>query len=103
MAEKKEIEILEHLLEVEKNAEILTLDAQSEADKRIGLAKSKADEQFKLEFTKLVSEYESNYENKIKEIDIQSKLTIKDFEEKVLSYKKTRDEFNDFLEKILFA
>ena len=95
--------VLNHLFEVEQNAQALTLDAQREADKRISSAKSAADEKFKAVYEKIVAENEQLYEKSISEIKSKSELEIKDFKERILKSGKTVESFDSCLDKILFA
>lgn len=101
MAEK-EVEVLAHLLEVEQKAANLTMDAQVEADKRIIVAKAKADSQFKDAFSKIVSENEANYEKVTLDLSQKTDIFVKNFKDKISSSAKSIDEFNSYLDKILF-
>lgn len=100
---ENEVEVLNHLLEVERAAATLAIDAKADADKKISAAKSKADAQFKVEFDKIVSENERVYSEKTEKIVADSEKTIKDYKEKISNSSKNIDEFNSYLDKILFA
>lgn len=106
MADKKmseEAEILGHLLEVEQNAQTLTLNAQTEADKKISAAKSSADEKFKESFEKIVADNERIYEDSVEQIKAKADKEMQDFKGKILSSAKTTEKFDSCLDKILFA
>ena len=95
--------VLNHLLEVEQNAQALVFDAQNEADKRISSAKSSADAKFKEFFEKIIAENEQMYEKSIETIKSKSESAVKEFKERILRSEKTVDEFDSCLDKILFA
>ena len=60
MAEQ-EVDIISHLLDMERNASEVLNQAQSEAEKRISAAKSRADQQFKAQYEKIVADEESRF------------------------------------------
>ena len=98
-----ESEIISHLLEVEQNAAALTESAQIDADKKIGEAKKEADARFKAAYEKIVSEQEENYAKASAQAQGRADDAIRTFKETVSASRKTPEEFNSYLDKVLFA
>ncbi|MBQ3670538.1 MAG: hypothetical protein II921_03550 [Treponema sp.] len=102
MAEQ-EIDTIKHLIEIEKSAALLITEAQTEADKKIALAKSKADANFKEQAAKIVSEKEAAYEARIKEAAAKYNNLLSEYKTKIENSLKSIDFFNNIAEKYLFA
>ena len=64
----EEVNVIGHLLDVEKNAEQLVSDAQIEASKRISAAKAASDSEYKKLYADLAVRLEQEYQEKIAEI-----------------------------------
>ena len=56
-----EIDAINHLLEVEKNASALINDAAMEADRRLSQARAKYNSEYKASYDKIAAELESEY------------------------------------------
>ncbi len=102
MAEQ-EIDTIRHLIEIEKNASILISEAQTEADKRIAVAKAKADSSFREQAARIVAEKEAEYEAKIKEASAKYNDLLSEYKVKIENSLKSIDFFNNIAEKYLFA
>lgn len=63
-----DINVISHLLDVEKQASDLIRDASIEAEKRVSEARARADEEFKKQFEEISTSLEDEYNKKIEEI-----------------------------------
>ena len=103
MAEaNSEIEIINHLLEVEKNASILLDDARKEAERRIINAKNKANEEFQKEYENLVASAEADYNRKLKEIDSNHDNVISEYKESLCKKSIDKENFFKYVDSLLF-
>lgn len=100
MAEQ-EVNAINHLLEVEQNAQIMTQTAQIDADKKIAAAKAEADSQFKVQYDRIVEQKESEYRNETARILEESEKKIKEYKSEILSAETDTEAFNELLNKVL--
>ena len=101
ITENPELDAINHLLEIEKNASILVNEAHVEADKRISLARAQFSAKSKDNLEKISEELEIEYQNKIDSI---SKKYADEFNEYKLSLEKkvlNKKDFSELLEKLL--
>ena len=63
MVENTEIDAINHLLEVEKNASALINDAAQEADRRLSEARSKYNAEYKIRYDQVAARLEAEYQN----------------------------------------
>ncbi len=94
------IDVIQHLLDVEKNATSTLLDAQKKADDIIAEAKVKIETKFKDSYAELVKEINRDEELSIKEIDKKHKEEIDSFKNNLLSVPKDLLAFNDAFAKL---
>ncbi|MBQ0052401.1 MAG: hypothetical protein KBT11_10130 [Treponema sp.] len=100
MAEQ-EVNTINHLLEVEQNAQAMIQSAQIDADKKISVAKAQADSEFKAQFEKIVAENEKSFEEKSAAATAAGEAQIKEYKEKISSANLDFSAFNQLLDKIL--
>lgn len=99
----EEIDVIKHLLEVEKEATEMLLEAQKKADEKIAEARSAADSRFRTEYGALVSRIEKE------EISAKEKITqnhtemIQSYKDELSQMKKDSDSFNSLMDELLFA
>ncbi|MBQ1832499.1 MAG: hypothetical protein II563_01660 [Treponema sp.] len=99
----EEMDVIQHLLEIERAASEILVKAQEEADKKIAAAKAQADSEFKEKFAAYVKESEdSAAENKALVIK-QQEERLSSFKDSLSSSRKDTDGFNSLLEKLLYA
>ncbi len=103
MAEREEIKTINHLLEVEKNAQAIIQAAQAEADKKVSMAKAETEKKFRAEFEKMVSEKESEFSAKSEQISLEVKKESEDFKKRISSLTIDVEAFGRFLDGVLFA
>ena len=101
ITDNPELDAINHLLEIEKNASILVNEAHVESDKRISQARAQFSAKYKENLEKITEELESEYKNKIESI---SKKYDDDFAEYKSSLEKkvqNKKYFSELLEKLL--
>lgn len=102
MSDNVELEIINHLLEVEKNASVLIDDAKIEADKRTSEAKAKYNQEYKAKFEVLAAEKDKNYHDKIQELTAAHAAEMEEYKKSVESRPQDTEGFKKLLEKLLF-
>lgn len=98
-----ELDAINHLLEVEKNASALINDAQIEADKRIQEARAKYNTEYKTKYDSIAASMESDYQKAHQEIEAKYKKEIEDYKVSLENKPQNQKAFTDLLEKIIFA
>lgn len=103
MAENNsELDAINHLLEIEKDAAILIDDAKVEAEKRISDAKSQYNAKYKAEYEKIVSDLDSNYQSSLKDISEEYNKEISAYKTQLEERKQNESDFSALLDKLLF-
>ncbi|MBQ6780208.1 MAG: hypothetical protein IJP62_03135 [Treponema sp.] len=102
MAEQ-EVDIISHLLDMERNASEVLNQAQSEAEKRISAAKSRADQQFKAQYEKIVADEESRFASETSAVSQKYDADISAYKERLAASNKDIPSFNALLDTLLFA
>lgn len=97
-----ELELINHLLEVEKNASILIDDAMKEADAKKVEATAIYNDQFKSKYDAAMAEKKAAYEAKIQEIKNIHEEEFQNFKKQIEERPVNKDGFNNLLEKLLF-
>ena len=99
----EEVNVIGHLLDVEKNAEQLVSDAQIEASKRISAAKATSDGEYKKLYADLAVRLEQEYQEKIAEISASHRKELEVYKDKIRSSEKDAKSFHELLDSILFS
>lgn len=96
-------DVLQHLLEVEKQASSLVLDAQAEADRRIAEYEGQCKERFEAAYHTRIAEIEKEYSEHIERIK-------KQYTAELAAYKKELDgqaveyrEFSLLMDQLVFG
>ena len=99
----EEINVIAHLLQVEKNASLLIDNALKEAEQKLAQTRSQANLEFKQKYEDCVSNLETEYNQKLNEIQSEHDKLFNDFKDSLQSQPKYNAEFNNLLETLLFA
>lgn len=103
MSNNPELDVINHLLEVEKNASCVIDNAKVEADKRITDAKAKYNQEYRSKYEVLSDEKEKAYQEKIKVLAENHKVEVEDFKKSLETKPQNKEQFNKLLESLLFA
>ncbi len=95
-----EVDVINHLLEVEKAASELTASAQKDAEKILSEAKADADYQFKSRLEKINANLEVDLQSRIKACDEKTSAEISSYKERISSSVKNQKDFNSLLDSI---
>lgn len=102
MTEKnEELELINHLLEVEKNASVLIEDAMKEADAKKVQATAIFNNEFKEKYESAMAVKKAAFESKIEEIKINHEKEIQDYKKQIEEKPVNKTAFNEVLEKLL--
>ncbi len=96
-----EVDVIQHLMEIEKEASTSILEAQKSADEIIALARTDSENQFKEKYSLIVKEIEKNEEQKKVEIKVQSQAALEDYKKSLVNSKKNTNAFETSFEEIL--
>lgn len=98
---QEEINVISHLLSVEKNAAILIDNAVREADSRTAQARNQVNSQFKTEYDKCLSQMEADYEKTIQQRKAEHEDELKEFKADLEGRTRDYDAFNKLLANLL--
>ncbi len=96
-----EVDVIQHLLEVEKEASFMLKDAQKSADQKISKAKSEADELFKSEYSAAILNIERDEERQKENLENEEKKMFSDYCKSLESKEKDKKLFASCLKKLL--
>ena len=96
-----EVDVIQHLLEVEKEASFMLKDAQKTADQIISKAKASADESFKTEYSKIVNQIEEHEKQEKSNLMQKHSEQFSEYRASLESLKKDNNAFVSCFEKLL--
>lgn len=104
MAENNtEIDAINHLLEVEKNASTLINDAVTEAERRLSQARAQYNSEYKTRYDKIASELEAEYQNNHQIIEDKYQKDIDSYKESLAAKPQNSEAFSSLLDKLIFS
>ncbi|ULQ60359.1 hypothetical protein K7I13_03355 [Brucepastera parasyntrophica] len=95
-----EQDVIGHLIDVERLASDLLLDAQTEADKRRKAAKDAADLEYQTAYAKIISEMESSYESEKQKTDSEKEASFKSYQSDLEKIPQNYQDFTAFLNSL---
>lgn len=98
-----EMEEINHLLEVEKNATVIVTDAMTEADKRLAETRAKYNEQVKTRIDVLTEKLTQEYNSNIEQLKANHKSEIDNFMKALEEKELHQSSLNTLLDKYLVA
>lgn len=102
MAEE-EIDVIRHLLEIEKEASGVLLEAQKKADEIISDARNQADSRFHQQYSKVVEEIDAQEKAAKEKITASRLADIQAYKDSLSSTAKDQNSFNSVMDSLLFA
>ena len=103
MAENNsELDAINHLLEIERDAAILIDDAKVEAEKRVSDAKSQYNAKYKAQYEKIVSELDTKYQSSVDDISEKYNKEINAYKTQLEEKDQNEGAFSSLLDKLLF-
>ena len=98
---ENEIEVIQHLVEVEHEASMMLQDAQKKADEMVSDARSKAEEKFKTLYAQFVKVQEVTEENERQKILEKKSMQLEDYVTHLSDCPKNQEKFNEFMNRVL--
>lgn len=98
-----EIDVISHLLDVEKNAALMISGAEAEADRRAADCKARAEADFKKRYDEAVAQIESGCESKMREIKERREEEIALFKSRLQSVPRDQKALAALLDDLLAA
>lgn len=103
MESNAELDIINHLLTIEKDASSLINDAQIESEKRVSEARAKYNSEYKEKYDAAIKELEEKYQAEIDAVKTAHDKEIDSYKSELESSEKNTKAFNEVLDKLLFA
>lgn len=97
--ENADVNLISHLLDVEKEAALQTKAAQDEANKIISQSHADADNSFNEQYTALIKDIDDDYAQRKNEIEDEYKKTLAEYKSEVENRPQYKDNFFAFLQK----
>lgn len=94
--------VIDHLLDVEKQAASLLSDARNEVDKRKTAAREKADSDYRAAYADSIASLDENYEKERKACDDARDREYAAFSAHLDSLPRDRSAFNSWLDSLFF-
>ena len=98
-----DVNIINHLLDVEHQASEMITGAQAEADKRIASSRAQAEAEYKKEYEALISSYEADYAQRTKAFAEKHAQEISTYKSDVEHTAQDTQAFNKLLASVLSA
>ena len=98
---KEEIDIINHLLSVEKNAAVLIDNAVKEADSRTSKARNDAAALYKTEYDQCIAAMEKEYEKTVDDVKAKHQQEFEQFKSELNNQPDNYEAFNSLMDKLL--
>ena len=99
---KEEIDVINHLLSVEKNAAVLIDNAVKEADSRTSKARNDAAAAYKAQYDECVAVMEKEYQKTVDDVKTKHQQDLEQFKSELENQKNNYTAFNSLMDKLLF-
>ena len=102
MAEQNdELKMINHLLEVEKDANSMISEAMEAAEKKISEARAKYNTEYKQKTDQIIEELKNNYEASIKSITDEHNRQIEEYKSYLEGKTQNYEAFSNLLDKLM--
>ena len=98
-----EIDAINHLLEVEKNASALINDAAQEAERRLSQARAKYNSEYKTRYDEVALKLENEYQINHQKIAEKYQKEIETYKESLAAKPQNTEAFSSLLDKLFFS
>lgn len=98
-----EIDAINHLLEVEKNASALINDAAQEADRRLSEARAKYNSEYKARYDEAAARLEAEYQDNHNKTAEKYQKEIDSYKESLAAKPQNSEAFSSLLDRLLFS
>lgn len=99
--EKDELKMINHLLDVEKEANVLISQAMEEAAKKTSEARARFNEEYKQKIDAIIEELKNKYEASVKEVSDDHANQILKFEKSLDAKEEHYGDFKQLLDRLL--
>ena len=98
----EEIDIINHLLSVEKNAAVLIDNAVREADSRTSKARNEAAAAYKTQYDECVAAMDKDYQKTVEQVKQKHQQDFEQFKSELNNQKNNYEAFNSLMDELLF-
>ena len=96
-----EVDVIQHLMEIEKEASAIILEAQKTADQTISQARTEAESQFKEKYSVIIDKIQKDEESRKEQILEKSQSALEEYKESLGGTHKNQEAFEGSLKAIL--
>lgn len=101
MAEEEDV--IQHLVQIEKEASETLMEAQRQADTILAEARAKSESQFKEKYAAIAQDLEQRHEEQKKIVLVNHEKLVAEYKQNLEDNQKDYGSFNELLEKKLFG
>ena len=99
---KEEIDVINHLLSVEKNAAVLIDNAVREADSRTSKARNEATAAYKTQYDECVAAMYKDYQKTVEQVKQKHQQDFEQFKSELNNQQNNYEAFNSLMDELLF-
>ena len=99
---KEEIDVINHLLSVEKNAAVLIDNAVKQADSRTSKARNEAAAAYKAQYEDCVAAMEKDYQSTVEQVKAKHQQDFEQFKTELNNQQNNYTAFNSLMDELLF-
>ncbi|MCR5319489.1 MAG: hypothetical protein K6E22_14825 [Treponema sp.] len=99
----EEVDIIEHLLDVERESSQMILDARLEADKIIAESRARAENSFKEQYNSILKGLEAEEASSKEEISRRHEEQFSEYKQSLAAAEKDEKAFRSLLDTLLFS
>jgi len=101
--EKSEINVINHLIKIEKDAYTLIDDAMQESESRLSSVRTTANAEYKARYDECVQQLDKEYHEKLDTLQADHDKVISEYKSNLTNLKQNKEAFNELLDSLLFA
>ena len=98
-----EVNVINHLLDVEHQASEMISGAQAEADKRIASSRAQAEAEYKKQYDQVIAGIEADYTARTAEIERRHNQAVESYKSEILNTAQDTKAFNKLVSALLAA
>lgn len=99
--EKEELKLINHLLDVEKDANAVIGVAMETASKKVEAARTKYNQEYKQQIEKIIDELKNKYEASINHVTQEHTALISDYEHSLEAKEQHYNQFKEVVDRLL--
>ncbi|MCQ2575721.1 MAG: hypothetical protein MJ162_03185 [Treponema sp.] len=99
----EEINVINHLIKIEKDAYTLIDEAVQDSEARLSSARTLANSEYKAQYDACVQGLDKEYHEKLEKMQADHDFLISEYKSNLTNHKQNKEAFNELLDSLLFA